>query len=1065
MADRPRIGVLLTRNDPYWVQVYEAVSLRGQQLSVDLISLEAILDFNGPSESDQDKLAEDILSFGLASLITTYIQERAALRILDAGLPIVHLAETGFRHTNLVSFEGYSNCALLAGQFISKRLSGRGDLFVVGGLWGDEGERGKSRIEAISAEVKSHPEIRMQHIPTPWTYEAACPVIEKALRNVPEPIDAIMGISDPLALAGRDVARALGLIAPHTIIVGINGDPLALAAVADGSMTATIETNSANFGHEAMDIAYDLAMGKPTGRTLSIQSSLVTAQNVGELALKKLISIADIPSRLVGINRQAEQFRVRQLEMVISINQRVGSMLDRQKLLHEVAELIRKNYHYNQVNIYRLDESAQVLLKEFPLPDSGMENRAAVEPAGLLGEVILKGEAIFIPDTLHSLYYIPETDYQHTQSRAVLPIRYNRKVVGVLDLHSSRRIQHMRHELLGLQLLADQVGIAEQNSSLYEQAVEARTAAEKSDMLKTRLLANVSHELRAPINLILGYSQIAQKEPNSLPDSLRNDLHQIYQSGEHLVRLINDLLDMSRLEIGALDLFLEIIEPIHFLQTVFTSMANNLREEGVEWRLELPETLPLIQADPVRLRQVLLNLLSNASKFTTRGQIVLGAEIEPPHLHLWVQDSGSGIPTEAQELIFEPFGRVEDLKHRRDGIGLGLSITRRLVALHNGSMSLESKTGVGSTFHVYLPLPGLIGISVAISDEPSEDVVLVISHQTEPAKSILQLSRRRGLRIEQIASITEISRIQRPAVIAWDMANAQPEDWALIAQLRRFPRLNRLPFVLYNQQPDSPGLTNILIKPVPHASLVEMLESLHSTGDSRPILVVDDDPRAREMYEKMLAEAFPGSLVRLADDGDEALEILATITPSLVILDLMMPRVDGFTVLEQMRKDERLQPVPVLVLSGKLLTEQDVRRLDYARVVFQRKEMLSPDETIAALQSISDENTRLLQPTSILVKRAFAYILQNYATPLSRQQIASAVGVSERYLSQIFKQEMGISPWDALNRFRIHRARELLKTTDENITEIATQVGFDDPSYFGRVFNKQTGMSPKVYRE
>jgi signal transduction histidine kinase/AraC-like DNA-binding protein/ABC-type sugar transport system substrate-binding protein len=1065
MSDRPRIGVWLIRTDPYWVQINEAVYLRGQQLPVDLIPLDAMMEFAGQSESDQNKLAEDILSFGLSALVATYIPTKAALRILNAGLPIIHLTETEFTHPNMVSFEGYYNCALLAGQFIAERLNGKGNILVVGGLWGNVGERGKSRVEAIADLTKNYPELDWQHIPTPWAYEQAYPVVEKALKAIHGSIHAIVGISDSLALAARNAGLEIGLVTPKTIIVGINGDPLALVAVAEGSMTATVETDSANFGREAMDVAYDLAHGKPSRRSLSIHSSLVTAENVGELALKKLISIADIPSRLVGINREAEQYRIKQLEMVTSINQQVGGFLDRQKLLHEVAELIGKNYHYNQVDVYRWHNAKRVLIKEYPQPDSGVESQIPIGQARLVGDVVLKGVSIFIPDTLHSLYYAPDPDYPHTRSRAILPIRYNQKVVGVLDLHSSRRVQHLRHELLGLQLLADQVGIAEQNTSLYEQSIAARAVAEKANMLKTRLLANVSHELRAPINLIMGYSQMALKELDRLPDGLRGDLHQIYQSGEHLLRLINDLLDMSRLEIGALDLFPEIIEPRPFLENIFKGMADNVRVEGVEWRLDLPENLPLVQADPVRLRQILLNLLSNASKFTSSGQISLGADVESPHLHIWVCDTGAGIPSEAQEFIFEPFGRVDDLQRRPDGIGLGLSITRRLVALHNGSMSLESKTGEGSTFHIYLPLPGLTGSSVAEPGNSTEAVLLLISHQPGPSQSILQLSQRRGLRIERIKSAAEVGHLQHPALIAWDMADAHPDDWALIAQLRRFPHLCRLPFVLYNQHPGSPGLTNVLVKPVSHATLLEMLESLHSVGDIRPILVVDDDPRAREMYEKILVEAFPGSPIQSGADGQIALEMLESVTPALVILDLMMPRVDGFTVLERMRTDERLQSVPVVVMSGKLLTEQDVHRLDYARVVFHSKEMLAPDETIAAFQGVLSESARLPQPTSVLVKRALAYLHQNYAMPLSRQEIARAVGVSEGYLSEIFKQEMGLSPWDMLNRFRIQRASELLKTTDKSITEIATQVGFDDPSYFGRVFSKRTGKSPKAYRE
>jgi YesN/AraC family two-component response regulator len=244
-----------------------------------------------------------------------------------------------------------------------------------------------------------------------------------------------------------------------------------------------------------------------------------------------------------------------------------------------------------------------------------------------------------------------------------------------------------------------------------------------------------------------------------------------------------------------------------------------------------------------------------------------------------------------------------------------------------------------------------------------------------------------------------------------------------------------------------------------------MVESLYSITECRPILVVDDDPQACEMYERIIAEAFPGSLVQSAADGQIAIDILKSIAPAIIILDLIMPRVDGFKVLEYIRSVERLQSVPVLVMSGKLLTEQDARRLDYGRVFFQSKKMLDSDEAITAFQAIASGNRQLPQPTSKLVKNTLVYLHQYYAMQLNRKEIASAVGVSEGYLSEIFKLEMGISPWDTLIRLRIQRACELLKTSEKSITDISTRVGFDDPSYFGRVFKKIIGISPKAYRE
>ena len=1064
MIKIPRIGIWISPIDPYWVQISEAIYLRGQQLPVELVPLESTLEFAGHPDGGELKLSEDILSFGLSVLISTYITEPMALQIISRGLPVIQLTTSDLRHKGFISFEGYAESALLAGRFVAERLKGRGNTFVIGGLGAGGGEGGKDRVEAISSVFNHFPELIWQHIPAPWAYDQACAVIEKALKNLVCPVDALVGISDSLALAARDAAHRLNLLTPQTVIVGINGDPLALAAIAEGSLSATIDTDIANFGREAMDTAYNIVQGLPTPPLLRIRSSLVTAENVSELALKKLIAIADIPTRLVGINRRAEQFRLTQLETVAAINRQVGRLLQREKLLGQVVKLIREHYHYNQIYIYEWNTLGRWFRREYPQTDGGSESQIPLEQAGLISEVVMQGSAIFIPDSFHSLQYPSEAAYPRTRSRAILPIRYNKKLVGVLDLHSSQWVQHVRPELIGLQLLADQVGIAGQNAFLYEQSVQARAAAEKADRLKTLLLANVSHELRNPINLILGYSQMVLKEHPGLTHSTRKDINQIYQSGEHLMRLINDLLDMSRLEIDALELYPEVIEIGGFLEDVFRGMADTNRAVEIEWRLDLPENLPLVQADPVRLRQILLNLLSNAQRFTSRGQITLGAQVEPPHLHLWVGDTGAGITPEDQERIFEPFARGEQA-NRPEGIGLGLSITRLLVALHNGSMSLESHVGIGSTFHVYLPLPSLIGTAVPQSSNATEAVILLISHQSSPGLPILQLSQRLGLKIKRIALTEKVGRAYHPAMLAWDMATAHPSDWNLIAQLRQSPHLCRVPFVVFNQHSGVSGLTNILVKPVAQSTLLEVFDSLvPSMGIKNPILVVDDDPQARVMYERLLSEAFPNVSLQFASDGQVALDLLTVLTPSLVILDLMMPRVDGFTVLEYIRKETRLQLIPVLVMSGKLLTKDDARRLDYARVIFHSKDMLAPEEALAALRNVLNNSERLPQPTSALVKQIIAYLHQNYASALNRQHLARSVGVSERYLSEIFKQEIGLSPWEVLNRFRIQRARELLKTTDASITDIAAQVGFDDPSYFGRVFNQQMGVSPKKYR-
>jgi len=607
---------------------------------------------------------------------------------------------------------------------------------------------------------------------------------------------------------------------------------------------------------------------------------------------------------------------------------------------------------------------------------------------------------------------------------------------------------------------------------LYEEAVQARAVAEKADQLKTRLLANVGHELRAPLNVILGYSQTALSNPNpygiELPDGLRKDISYIFRSCEHLTRLINDLLDLSRAEIDQLDLFPEIIPTRAFLEDVFHSMAETSPGEVV-WQLRLPDRLPVIQADPVRLRQILMNLLSNARKFTTSGQIVLGAEVNPPHLHLWVQDTGLGIPEELQERIFEPFVTVERLGRRSEGIGLGLSITRRLVALHGGLMSLESQPGQGSTFHIYLPLPNLSGKFGAPPAEMSKPVLLLLSTGEEISQTFLNLAAQMHLPVRKISAPEQLNAVLReatPSVLAWDILNPSHDEWEMIEYVRVHPQLCQLPFIVYREGSDD-GIetTEVIMKPVAGKTLLEAISALRPARGTAPILIVDDEAEARNFYQRLVTEALPGYTVVCAENGTAALASMHKVTPSLVILDLMMPEVDGFAVLEEMRSRPETRQVPVLVMSGKLLSVEDIKRLDYARVTFQSKKMLSDEEAVALLRKILRPNEALPQPTSVLVKAAIAYLHQNYALPVSRQEIARAVGVSSNYLSRIFHQEVGLSAWDCLNRFRILKAQELLRNSPDTITAIAARVGFDDSAYFSRVFRKHTGQSPQSFRQ
>jgi YesN/AraC family two-component response regulator len=235
---------------------------------------------------------------------------------------------------------------------------------------------------------------------------------------------------------------------------------------------------------------------------------------------------------------------------------------------------------------------------------------------------------------------------------------------------------------------------------------------------------------------------------------------------------------------------------------------------------------------------------------------------------------------------------------------------------------------------------------------------------------------------------------------------------------------------------------------------------------SGPVLIVDDDPQVRESHRALVAEGLQGYPIQLAENGKEALAMMEKEVPSLVLLDLIMPNLSGADVLDQMRASSNLRQVPVIILSNKTLSLEDVKRIEsHTRVTLQTKGIWSDSETITSLNRAIFGADTLPAHTSGLVKQAIAYLHQNYTRSLSRWEVAEAVGVSEDYLSRVFNRELNISPWDYLNRYRVLQSKHLLLHTTETIGVIAHQVGFKDQAYFSRVFHKVTGISPQAFRE
>jgi signal transduction histidine kinase/DNA-binding LacI/PurR family transcriptional regulator/AraC-like DNA-binding protein len=680
----------------------------------------------------------------------------------------------------------------------------------------------------------------------------------------------------------------------------------------------------------------------------------------------------------------------------------------------------------------------------------------------------------FSPDGL----YPAEQAYQ----LAVLPLKVYKELSGFVAFDASN-----------LDPCADivrQLGAALRGVRLYREAVEAGQLAEEANRLKSRFLSVVSHELRTPLNLITGLSKILLDEyevPDERPqagshDSLKNDLHRIFISAQHLDGLIRDVLDLASSDMGQLKLVCEPFDITTILEAVSVIGEQLACDKGLCWRVEIAKALPRVWGDRTRLRQVILNLVNNAVKFTTHGEVSLTARLEEGRVTVSVKDTGLGIPLHEQSVIFDEFRQSERTTARGyGGLGLGLAICRKLVELHGGEIGVCSSgnEGEGSKFFFSLPVietqPDLLEKSAPPSD--AQAVLLLVKDATGGALLENDLIGR-GYEVE-LCVIEEESDwlasllLLAPDIVVLDLGLTSERGWEILKIMKENPATKDIPVLFYSLSGDTDygSLLEIdyLTKPVGTTALTQMLASkgfFNLEGeqtDKRAILIVDDEPGMLELHARIVKTQLSGYRVLLARDGRQAMQIIHREPLALVLLDLMMPVLDGFAVLEEMRKIESTRNIPVVVITGQSLTKEDMSRLNSGVASVLGKGMFSVAET---LQHLADALAHKRKPGSEsqhMALKAMAYIHAFYTEPISRTDVAAHVGLSERHLTRCFHQEVGLTPITYLNRYRVKQAKVLLDAGEKGITEIAVEVGFSSSSYFTRVFRDEVGVSPREY--
>ncbi|MGB9870642.1 MAG: ATP-binding protein [Anaerolineae bacterium] len=399
------------------------------------------------------------------------------------------------------------------------------------------------------------------------------------------------------------------------------------------------------------------------------------------------------------------QRRAIQLQASLEVGQAVTSILDPDALLEHVVRVVRDCFYYSHVAVYTTDESGNGLVLRASAGEADPFHGARVtgESLSAVGQAFRDGRAVLESRPV-SIRVGPPLSY--ARAEAALPLRLGDRVLGVMDVQSTQPESFDQDDVSVLQNVANQVAIALENARAYALEREAAERLRELDRSKRRFLANMSHELRTPLTNIIGFARLMLKEIDGpLTDQQRHDLEIIYHNGEHLLGLINDLLDISQIEAGMMELEFREVDLGDLIRSVMATASALLRGKPVVMREIIAPQLPKVRADPTRIRQVLLRILANAAKFTDQGTITVRAWAENGEVRVSVSDTGIGIPPEARERIFERFEQgVMENGRRPDGTGLGLALSKEFVEMHGGRIWVESEVGKGSTFTFTLPL-------------------------------------------------------------------------------------------------------------------------------------------------------------------------------------------------------------------------------------------------------------------------------------------------------------------------------------------------------------------------